>query len=178
MIEVKAKRQLIVFVVAVMMLAAAIIYFDTRLLDHVKQASRQQENLADEEAGDTAGILEPGVPPEDEEASGEDQETEEDGADAGERKKNLLIFRENVTVRYNTPEYDSALIFARTGTTRLSSGCVITGTAQASLLSSTRSRYPNLRASLENRGDEDRETDSRKAVRDRIHSLKKTGRMR
>ena len=109
MIEVKAKRQLIVFVVAVMMLAAAIIYFDTRLLDHVKQASRQQENLADEEAGGTAGILEPGVPPEDEEASGEDQETEEDGADAGE-EENLLIFRENVTVRYNTPEYDLALM--------------------------------------------------------------------
>ena len=46
----KTRKSLIVFIIAVLMLATAIIYFDTKLLDHVKQTTKQQENT--EEAGE------------------------------------------------------------------------------------------------------------------------------
>ena len=45
----KTRKSLIVFIIAVLMLATAIIYFDTKLLDHVKQTTKQENT---EEAGE------------------------------------------------------------------------------------------------------------------------------
>lgn len=104
-VDLKAKRQLIVLIVAVLMLAAAIIYFDTRLLDHVKQASRQQENMPDQAGSDIGTVPDPGLSIGDGEDSEEGHGNEENGA-GGNEGESRLIFSESVTVRYNTPEYD------------------------------------------------------------------------
>lgn len=103
----KTRKSLIVFIIAVLMLAAAIIYFDTQLLDHVKQTTKQQENT--EEAG--AENPKPAVQ-EPAEENGEEAQEDVPGDDAGtdgtdaETDENLLIAGESVPVSYNTPEYD------------------------------------------------------------------------
>lgn len=103
----KTRKSLIVFLIAVLMLATAIIYFDTKLLDHVKQTTKQQENT--EEAGEEnpePSMQEPAV--ENDEESQEDVPEDAAGTDTAdaETDDDLLIASESVPVSYNTPEYD------------------------------------------------------------------------
>ena len=102
----KIRKSLIVFIVAVLMLAAAIIYFDTELLGHVKQTSQQQGNDGDETENGIADT-DPSMK-EDADEPGDDTGT--GSSETGEDEKDRLIFSESVTVSYNTPEYDLAMM--------------------------------------------------------------------
>ena len=103
----KRRKSLIVFLVSILMLAGAIIYFDTKLLDHVKQTSQQQENQEEEAGGDSTAVTEQGLSDEGDGEDGEEQK-DDDGSVASDTdsEEDQLNFSENVPVSYNSPEYD------------------------------------------------------------------------
>ena len=106
-VDVKRRKSLIVFLVSILMLAGAIIYFDTKLLDHVKQTSQQQENQEEEAGGDSTAVTEQGLSDEGDGEDGEEQK-DDDGSVASDTdsEEDQLNFSENVPVSYNSPEYD------------------------------------------------------------------------
>lgn len=100
----KPRKSLIVLIISVLMLAAAIIYFDTKLLDHVKQTSQQEDNGDKAAANDGTQVTETKEPmEEDTEGREEDVESDVPGSEDGEVR---VIASESVPVSYNTPEYD------------------------------------------------------------------------
>ena len=103
-VDVKPRKSLIVLIISVLMLAAAIIYFDTKLLDHVKQTSQQEDNGDKAAANDGTQVTETKEPmEEDTEGREEDVESDVPGtktARSGNRQK--------APVSYNTPEYDTS----------------------------------------------------------------------
>ena len=105
----KARRSLIVFIVAVLMLAAAIIYFDTELLGHVKQTSQQQGSAGDETENGFEDMTDPDTSME-EDAGEPGDDTGTGSSETGEDEEDRPIFSESVTVSYNTPEYDLAMM--------------------------------------------------------------------
>jgi len=108
-VDVKARRSLIVFIVAVLMLAAAIIYFDTELLGHVKQTSQQQGSAGDETENGFEDMTDPDTSME-EDAGEPGDDTGTGSSETGEDEEDRPIFSESVTVSYNTPEYDLAMM--------------------------------------------------------------------
>jgi hypothetical protein len=103
-VDVKPRKSLIVLIISVLMLAAAIIYFDTKLLDHVKQTSQQEDNGDKAAANDGTQVTETKEPmEEDTEGREEDVESDVPGSEDGEVR---VIASESVPVSYNTPEYD------------------------------------------------------------------------
>lgn len=105
MIVMKVRKSAVVLIVAVLLLAAAFIYFDTNLLDHLKQTSQKDaitetdikeadKDLPDDENKDAA----PDEPLD---------ETKDDPSAAGEGvSEDTLIAYEDVPVSYDTPEYN------------------------------------------------------------------------
>ncbi len=107
----KLRKSAIVLIVTVLLLAAAFIYFDTRLLDHIKLTSQKdaisetdinktQKDQIDEEQGDAAAAKDNGA------VDLPDDLSDNDDSDTND----MFIAYENVSVSYNTPEYDISVM--------------------------------------------------------------------
>jgi hypothetical protein len=90
------RKTSIILTAAAVLLAAIFIYFDARLLDRIKQTSQTQEGT------------QPDIQTGNEDTDGNSQEDAADGAD-GETADGELVASEDVSVEYNSPEYDIEL---------------------------------------------------------------------
>ncbi len=89
------RKSAIIIIAAVMLLAAAFIYFDARLLERLRQTSQTQDGSQQEELSAVEGS---------------DADSDSTGQDGAADEQNIsdeeLAAFENVKVDFNTPEYD------------------------------------------------------------------------